>query len=161
MNFDPHPPPCTSLVRISVCNQVSGGNSYLEEPGRGRSCSHCSFQDFHSLTKALLSTPKYDRLKVSTVQWKRSPPAPGSLKNPSASTLVKTMYKQGNARGTGKVRRGTSSIHFHCPVPPVVQSYWDWILPPRIRWKIGRSWGFFQSRQGNCGFGTAGGGDTP
>ena len=27
------------------------------------------------------------------------------------------MYKQGNARGTGEVRRGTSSIHFHCPVP--------------------------------------------
>ena len=27
------------------------------------------------------------------------------------------MYKQGNARGTSEVRRGTSSIHFHCPVP--------------------------------------------
>ena len=27
------------------------------------------------------------------------------------------MYKQGNARGTGEVRRRTSSIHFHCPVP--------------------------------------------
>ena len=27
------------------------------------------------------------------------------------------MYKQGNARGTSEVRRGTSSIHFHRPVP--------------------------------------------
>ena len=27
------------------------------------------------------------------------------------------MYKQGNARGTGEVRHGASSIHFHCPVP--------------------------------------------
>ena len=27
------------------------------------------------------------------------------------------MYKQGNTRGTGEVRRGTSSIHIHCPVP--------------------------------------------
>ena len=27
------------------------------------------------------------------------------------------MYKQGNARGTGEVRRGTSSIHFHFPAP--------------------------------------------
>ena len=27
------------------------------------------------------------------------------------------MYKQGNARGTDEVRRGTSSTHFHYPVP--------------------------------------------
>ena len=27
------------------------------------------------------------------------------------------MYKQGNARGTSEVRRGSSPIPFHCPVP--------------------------------------------
>ena len=49
--FDPHPQPQISLVRISVCDQVSNGNSYWGEPGRGRNGSHCSFQAFHSLTK--------------------------------------------------------------------------------------------------------------
>ena len=48
---DPHPQPQNSLQRISVCNQVSNGNSYEGEPGRGKNCSHCSFQDFDSLTK--------------------------------------------------------------------------------------------------------------
>ena len=50
-DFDPHPQPRNSLVRISVCNQVSNGNSYYGEPGQGKNCSRCSFQDFHSLTK--------------------------------------------------------------------------------------------------------------
>ena len=36
------------------------------------------------------------------------------------------MYKQGNARGTGEVRRGTSAIHFHCHYPglPVILLAW-------------------------------------
>ena len=29
---------------IPVCNQVSNGNSYQGEPGRGKNCSHCNFQ---------------------------------------------------------------------------------------------------------------------
>ena len=51
-DFDPPPPqPQNSLLRTSVCNQVSHGNSYKGEPGRGKNCSHCNFQDFHSLSK--------------------------------------------------------------------------------------------------------------
>ena len=30
---------------------------------------------------------------------------------------MKQSTKQGNARGTSEVRRGTSPIHFHCPAP--------------------------------------------
>ena len=55
--------------------------------------------------------------RSSTAQWKWSPPAPGSLKTPSVSIPIERSTKQGNARGTSEVRRGTSSIHFHCPVP--------------------------------------------
>ena len=49
----PYPQPQNSLVRISVCiaNQVSHGNPCEGEPGRGKSCSRCSFQNFRSLTK--------------------------------------------------------------------------------------------------------------
>ena len=32
INFWPHPQPQNSLLRISVCNQVSNGNSYWGEP---------------------------------------------------------------------------------------------------------------------------------
>ena len=47
------PPPhiTAQLLRISVCNQVSNGNSYRGEPGRCKKSSHCSFEDFHSLSK--------------------------------------------------------------------------------------------------------------
>ena len=45
------------------------------------------------------------------------PPAPGSLKTFFVSNPIKRSTKQGNARGTSEVRRGTSSNHFHCPVP--------------------------------------------
>ena len=45
------------------------------------------------------------------------PAHPWQSKNPSASTPIKQSTKQGNARGTSEVRRGTSSIHFHCQVP--------------------------------------------
>ena len=39
-------------MRISVCIQVSNGNSYQGDAGQGKACSHCSFQDFlHFLTK--------------------------------------------------------------------------------------------------------------
>ena len=47
----PHPQPQKFLLRISVWNQAWNGNSYKGEPGRARNCSHCNFQDFHSLTK--------------------------------------------------------------------------------------------------------------
>ena len=50
---------------ISVCNQVSNENAYKGEPGQGKNCSHCSFQDFHSLTK---------RNQVSLVRMQLSHP---------------------------------------------------------------------------------------
>ena len=53
----------------------------------------------------------------SSVQWKLSPPTPGSLKALLLPPLFKQSRKQGNARGMSEVRRGTSSIHLHCPVP--------------------------------------------
>ena len=58
----------------------------------------------------------------STVQWTWAPPAPGSLKALLLPPLFYQSTKRGNARGTSEVRRGTSSIHFHCPVPgrPVI-----------------------------------------
>ena len=39
--------PLTSLVRISIYNQVSNGSSW-KKPGRGKNCSHCNFQDCRS-----------------------------------------------------------------------------------------------------------------
>ena len=45
------------------------------------------------------------------------PARPWQSKSPSFSTPVKQSRKQGNARGTSEVRRGTSSNHFHCRVP--------------------------------------------
>ena len=53
LRVEVRPPTSTqsSLQRISVCNQVSNGNSYSGDPARGESCSHCNFQDFHSLSK--------------------------------------------------------------------------------------------------------------
>ena len=45
------------------------------------------------------------------------PARPRKSKSPSVSTPIKQSTKQGNARGTSEVRRGTSSIHFHCPAP--------------------------------------------
>ena len=50
-DFDPHSQPQNSLVRIAVCNLVLNGNSYQGEAGLGKNCSHCNFQDFHSLSK--------------------------------------------------------------------------------------------------------------
>ena len=52
------------------------------------------------------------------------PARPWSSKSPSVSTpMRKQSTKQGNARGTSEVRRGTSFFfHFDCPVPgrPVI-----------------------------------------
>ena len=45
------------------------------------------------------------------------PARPWWSKSPSVSTPIKQSTKQGNARGTSEVRRGASSIHFHCPAP--------------------------------------------
>ena len=56
---------------------------------------------------------EYDRAKVPPYNGNDPPPAPGSLKAP----LFPPLLNKGNARGTSEVRRGTSSIHFHCPVP--------------------------------------------
>ena len=38
-------------------------------------------------------------------------------KSPSVSTPSIQRRKQGDAGGASEVRRGTSSIHFHCPLP--------------------------------------------
>ena len=45
------------------------------------------------------------------------PALPWQSKSPSVSTLSKQSTQQGDARGASEVRRGTSSIHFHCPAP--------------------------------------------
>ena len=45
------------------------------------------------------------------------PAVPWLFKTPFISTPVKQSTKQGNAKGASEVRRGTSSIHFHCPAP--------------------------------------------
>ena len=66
---------------------------------------------------------EYDRANVPPYNGNDPPPAPGCLKRSLFSNPIKRSTKQGNARGTSEVRRGTSSNHFHCPVPPVVQSY--------------------------------------
>ena len=50
--MDITPSPQISLVRISVCNQVSNRNSYQGEPVVGaETAPHSDFQDFHSLSK--------------------------------------------------------------------------------------------------------------
>ena len=50
IKFSP-PPPAPEFLSKDFCNQVSNGNSYRGEPGRGRNFSHCRFQDFNSLSK--------------------------------------------------------------------------------------------------------------
>ena len=45
------------------------------------------------------------------------PRAPGSLKALLFPPPSKQSTKQGDASGRSEVRRGTSSNHFHCPVP--------------------------------------------
>ena len=45
------------------------------------------------------------------------PALPWKSTSPSVSTPIKKSTKQGDARGASEVRRGTSSNHFHCPVP--------------------------------------------
>ena len=45
------PNPWTSLVRISVSNQVSTGNSYKREPRRGTNCSTASSRTFTHLLR--------------------------------------------------------------------------------------------------------------
>ena len=60
---------------------------------------------------------EYARAKVLPHNGNDPPPTPGSLNSASVSTPIKRSTKQGDARGTSEVRRGTSPIHFHCPVP--------------------------------------------
>ena len=50
-------------------------------------------------------------------QWKWSPPSPGLVVQKAVSTPVKQSTKQWYPRGAKEVRRGTSSMHFHCPAP--------------------------------------------
>ena len=59
---------------------------------------------------------EYDRAKVPPYNGSDSPPTPGSLKPLLFAPLVKKTQTR-NARGMSEVRRGTCSIHFHCPVP--------------------------------------------
>ena len=73
-DLDPPPQPQNSLLRISVCHQVSNGNSYYGEPGRGKRSSQCSFQNFCSLSKesqaSLLSAPQRSNAERSDAQRK-------------------------------------------------------------------------------------------
>ena len=52
----------------------------------------------------------------------------------------KQSIKQENARGMSEVRRGTSSIHFHCPVPRSsslthIGAYASWFLSPILKFR--------------------------
>ena len=63
----------------------------------------------------------------STVQWKCSPPAPGSLKR----SLFPTLWKWGQIRGCEGYARGTTRYFlqkFPLSGTPVVQSYRAWTL---------------------------------
>ena len=59
------PQPQNSLLRITVCNQVSKGHSHQREPVRGKNCTHRNFHHFHflsaenqvSLLRTFLSDP--------------------------------------------------------------------------------------------------------
>ena len=57
------PYPQNSPQRISVCNQVAHGKFYYEEPGQRKSCSHCSFKDFHSHSKGKTGFLSKDSLR--------------------------------------------------------------------------------------------------
>ena len=67
------------------------------------------------------SADEYDRAKVPPHNGNHPSPAPGSLKTLLFPPLLNKVQKQGGATGTrgykDEVRRGNSSIHFHCPVP--------------------------------------------
>ena len=61
------------------------------------------------------------------------PALPWYVQNPSVSTPINQSRKQGDARGASEVRRGTSSIHFHCPVPRSSSHIGHGKAPKKIR----------------------------
>ena len=66
--------------------------------------------------QSLLSTPNMTGRRFHRTM-EMIPALPWWSKSPSVSTPVEQSRKQGDARGASEVRRGTSSNHFHCPVP--------------------------------------------
>ena len=95
----------------------------------------------------------------STVQWKWSPPAPGSLKTlllPPLLNNVQTRERKGYRRGTAR-----NFLHsFPFSNTPVVQSYWAWKKARKSQKKKGKArkrsgwftnhpnhWGFFLKPQ--------------
>ena len=72
--------------------------------------------EVHDAKKTQKSTPNMTGRRFDRTM-DMIPARPWSSKNPSVSTPVKQSTKQGNARGTNELRRGTCSINFHCPVP--------------------------------------------
>ena len=65
----------------------------------------------------LISTPNMTGRRFHRTMEMIPPPAPGSLKALLFPPLLKNLENKGMQGGTSEVRRGTSSIHFHCPVP--------------------------------------------
>ena len=75
----------------------------------------------------------------------------GSLKALLFPPLLNKVQNKRNARGTSEVRRGTSSNHFHCPVPRssghIGHGKWEtFFLPLLVPTRQGRSTGKKQYR---------------
>ena len=87
----------------------------LRKPWSLQRCTY-SLSSGEFPANAEFSTPNMTRRRlIRTMEM--IPALPWQSKSPSVSAPIERSTKQGNARGTSEVRRGTSSIHFHCPVP--------------------------------------------
>ena len=73
-------------------------------------------KDYLLLLLSIFDT-EYDRAKAAPHNGNDPPPAPGSLKRSLFPPLLNNVENKGTQGVPSEVRRGTSSIHFHCPVP--------------------------------------------
>ena len=86
----------------------------------------------------------------STVQWKWSPPAPGSLEALLFPPLLQNKGRKGYERGTAR-----NFLHsFPLSGTPVVQSYWAWKLIGKSIWNL-------KSAMGKIWWNSGGGFSTP
>ena len=109
-------PPLTEVSRAlrarnaeRVSKMSPGAPRKVSKKSQGHSCK--------SPAKVSKET-EYDRAKVPPYNGNDPrPPLVVKTKTFLFPPLLNKVRKQGNARGASEVRRGTSSIHFHCPVP--------------------------------------------
>ena len=121
-NFDPHP--WTSLVRISRMEILTKENLI-----GAKSCSHCSFQDFHTLTKGN-HVSLVVRIHFSHNQNQSPPQGAGKLvtREKIVENILENFWR---------------FLTFVDVAPfrwPLLRS------ADRIRWKIGRRWGWGSNR---------------